>query len=86
MTEKQTDLEGLFGQIHSELANTMLTKLKAIHADSEETIPASFIKEIREFLKDNSINLDAYEQTKSPILELAKILPFEIAEESSNNR
>jgi len=78
---KQTSLEELFSQIHSELANTMLAKLKAIQADTDEPIPASFIKEIREFLKDNSINLDAEAHSSKPLQEIAKILPFTIAGE-----
>lgn len=59
----------LLNQIHSVLAETLLDKIKSGTATSTDLNVA------RQFLKDNGI--DCVPQASEPLLNLAKIMPFD---------
>jgi hypothetical protein len=56
------------GALHSALAEKMAAMLRG------EDVPASVLKEIREFLKDNGINADG--ENSVPLQNLTDTLPF----------
>lgn len=68
--------EELLNQLHGSLAAHLLDQIKSAQG-AGEPLPASLVKEIREFLKDNGV--ESLPQPGSPVgrlLDEAKSLPF----------
>lgn len=74
MTGKAT--EELLNQLHGTLAEHLRDQIRLAQAGGEP-LPASLVKEIREFLKDNGIeSLPSSGNPVGRLLEEAKSLPF----------
>ena len=73
-------LDGTFSDIHEKYAESILKKIEFYENDPEQDMPPAFMKEVREFLKDNKIDLDANKHKKSPVKNIAETLPFKVVD------
>ena len=74
------DLDTTFSDMHEKYAESILKKIEFYENDPELDMPPAFMKEVREFLKDNKIDLDANTAKKSPVANIADKLPFSVVE------
>ena len=73
-------LDEIFSDMHDIYAKTILAKIEHFKDHPDEEMPPSFMKEVREFLKDNHIDLDANTAKKNPVKNIAAKLPFAVVE------
>lgn len=73
-------LDEIFSDMHDTYAKAILKKIEYYREHQDEDMPPSFMKEVREFLKDNHIDLDANTAKKNPVKSIAAKLPFDVVE------
>jgi len=72
---QSTDISKILEQLHGAVASSLLERIQSGEANAADLNVA------RQFLKDNGI--DASAQASEPMLNLAKIMPFDPDEEEA---